>query len=374
MRPTTRRPEAGTYRASLNHSRFSGNRPSDTAKRQAQSREKLDAAKIRLGISGAWRALGLPGEPRRNCRSPFREDRHPSFSITDDRLWHDFADGTGGDVVSFVKCATGCSDGEAITRVIEMAGGGLATGVTLAPRAVAAPQPITDNLAGLELRPPTLGEVIAIADLRKWPTFAGLELARLRGLLQIADVPWRGEVHPSWILTDNDRKSAQARRLDGEPWQGQAHTYKSNSLRTDPEHPPGLADVLACDRKAVLLCEGEPDALAALLLAWCADLAPKAGVIALTGASKDLPLVVLEKLRGRRVRILRQTDKPGHRCALAWAESLNSAGVTVDLANLDGQLCADGHPAKDLADLICRPAELGHLETLAAALLGNLVK
>src|SRR5580658_6367521 len=66
------------------------------------TRDALDAAKARVGIADAWRALGLPGEPRRTCRSPFREDRHASFSISaDGHLWFDHATGEGGDVVDF---------------------------------------------------------------------------------------------------------------------------------------------------------------------------------------------------------------------------------------------------------------------------------
>jgi hypothetical protein len=329
-----------------------------------------------VSIADAWRALGLPGEPRRTCCSPFREDRHPSFSIfADGRGWKDFATGEAGDVVSFVKCATAGTDAEAIRRVLDLAGG-ITSPVALAPRhgpAKPVPAPY-DGLAGLDLQPPTLREVLALAELREWPTFAGLELAAHRGLLRFSDVKHRGETHRAWIFTDADRKSAQARRLDGEPWPGDGHTFKSKTLRTDPDAPPGLADVVACDRRAVLICEGEADTLAALLLAWAGDIADKVGVICLAGASKPLPPAVLEKLRGRRCRVLRQTDPAGHKAALAWAESINADGIVVDLANLDGRTRADGKTAKDVADLCQRPANLEDLEQLAADVFGNLLK
>ena len=85
-----------------------------------RDRSALDAAKSRVTISAAWHALGLPGAPRAICRSPFRDDRHPSFSVTNDSVWHDFATGHGGDVVAFVKHAVGCGDAEAINRVLVM--------------------------------------------------------------------------------------------------------------------------------------------------------------------------------------------------------------------------------------------------------------
>ena len=368
-------PGASTHRASQ-ISRVTRNRSVNTAIWQSKSREQLDAAKARVSIPDAWRALVLPGEPLRNCCSPFREDRHPSFSIfADGRGWHDFATGEKGDVVSFVKCATACTDAEAIRRVLELAGG-ITSPVALAPRhgpAKPVPAPY-DGLAGLDLQPPTLREVLALAELRDWPTFAGLELAAHRGLLRFSDVKHRGDTHRTWIFTDADRKSAQARRLDGEPWAGETHTFKSKTLRTDPDAPPGLADVVAHNHPAVLICEGEPDTLAALLLAWADGIVGKVGVICLTGASKPLPPAVLEKLRGRRCRVIRQTDPAGHKAALAWAESLHAAGIVVDLANLDGRTRADGQPAKDLADLCRRPVNLENLEQLAADVFGNLLK
>ena len=330
-------------------------------------RSALDEAKRLVPISTAWHALNLPGEPARLCRSPFREEHRPSFSITPDGLlWHDFADGTGGDVVSFVKRATGCDAAEALRRVKELAGGNVSP-VALAPRqAPATPARKFDGLAGLDLQPPTLAEIVALADCRAWPTFAGLEIAARRGLLRVANVKHRGESHRAWLLTDDARKSAQARRLDGNEWQGDGFTFKSKSLRTDPDNPPGLADVVKANRPGVLICEGEPDTLAALTFAWLAGCADNVGVVVLTGASKGLPPAVLEKLRGRRVRILSQTDTAGHRCAFSWLESLTAAEISADVLPLDGLTTADGQPAKDLADLCRRPADLETLSPLAA--------
>jgi len=356
--------------------RFTRIRSFNTKIWSTQSRQQLDEAKARLSISDAWRALGLPGEPRRTCCSPFREDRHPSFSISaDGRGWKDFATGEKGDVVSFVKRATGGTYAEAIRRVLELAGGNFAP-VALAPRQgptkpVAVPY---DGLRGLDLQPPTLAEIHALQDIRGWPSTAGLELAAHRGLLRFSDVKHRGETHRAWIFTDADRKSAQARRLDGEPWAGETHTFKSKTLLADADAPPGLADVVAHNRPLVLICEGEADTLAALLLAWAGGIADKVGVICLTGSSKPLPLAVLEKLRGRRCRVIRQTDPAGHKAALAWAESIHAAGIVVDLANLDGRTRAEGQPAKDLADLCRRPADLENLEQLAADVCGKLLQ
>lgn len=63
----------------------------------------LEHAKDQLSIFDAWNALGLPGHPRPSCRSPFRQDREPSFSNDPKgRVWFDHGLNKGGDVVSFV--------------------------------------------------------------------------------------------------------------------------------------------------------------------------------------------------------------------------------------------------------------------------------
>ena len=86
-------------------------------------RALLDEAKRRVGICDAARALGL-GELKPNGvqRSPLREDRHESCSGTNDRLWPDLADGSGGDVVTFIQRAADCGAAEAIKRVLTLAG------------------------------------------------------------------------------------------------------------------------------------------------------------------------------------------------------------------------------------------------------------
>ena len=71
-----------------------------------------------------WELLNLPGLPKRTCNSPFRKDRHASFSISrTGELFNDFATGTGGDAIDFLEQATGLNRAAACRRFIELAGG-----------------------------------------------------------------------------------------------------------------------------------------------------------------------------------------------------------------------------------------------------------
>lgn len=334
--------------------RIWGNKFSDSSRTHAANRQELEAAKARVGIADAWRALGLAGEPRRACRSPFREDRHPSFSISaDDRLWFDHATGERGDVVSFVMAATGFNARDAIARVKELASGAVGTPLPLrpiAPKAKESP-PAPKPLPALDA--PTFAEVRTLAALRGWPSFAVFEIAAARELLRMATVWDAGEFVRAWVLTDAARRTAQARRLDGLPWKRTG--AKSDTLRADPAHPIGLAAL--GNRPVVAICEGEPDTLAALHFAFHAGVHELVAPLCFTGAAKRIPEAVAEQLRGRQVRIFRQADKPGRFAALSWSEELESAGVEVCALNLDGLTCPDGTPAKDIADLARWPVE-----------------
>ncbi len=83
----------------------------------------IEEIKARYTIENAWKDEGLPGAPARSCRSPFREERHPSFSVYDEgRKWKDHAAGDGGDVLDFVAKARGCPPAEALAVVRERVG------------------------------------------------------------------------------------------------------------------------------------------------------------------------------------------------------------------------------------------------------------
>lgn len=77
----------------------------------------IDSEEIRnvYPIQFAWLDEGFhkPGSWK-SCRSPFREDRHPSFSIFDEgRRWKDHGTDESGDVFDFVCKANHCDFREA---------------------------------------------------------------------------------------------------------------------------------------------------------------------------------------------------------------------------------------------------------------------
>ena len=79
-----------------------------TTNPKATIQNDFDHLKEVYRIHDAWEDLGLPGEPSESCRSPFRDDLNPSFSVFDaGRKWKDYGTDEHGDVFDFVQKAKG---------------------------------------------------------------------------------------------------------------------------------------------------------------------------------------------------------------------------------------------------------------------------
>lgn len=275
--------------------------------------DALTTAKERTDIPTAWRALAIPGEPRvgRSIRSPFRPDRHPSFSIFDQgRAWYDFGSNDGGDVVTFVQRALGLPIREAIRKVIEISGGSRSD----SPKVVAY-QPAPAASIGAwngrrkpELPPLSLGtewHLRTLSEMRQIPIIA-LDQAQRRGLLWFGD--WHGQ--SCWFITDSTRANAQARRLDGNTW---ANGVKALTIPGSwAKWPIGLGTA----GQSVMLVEGGPDLLAAH------ELALRMGMpflpVAMFGAALDIHPSAVPLFRGRSVICIPHNDDPGRKACERW--------------------------------------------------------
>ncbi len=105
------------------------------------TRQRVDAADIksRYTVLDVWRMLMPQSAPIKDgvYHSPFRDDRNPSFSISQQgRKWKDFSSDEGGDIYDFYQKATGCTWIEAVNA--------LAAGATNQP--VLAPEPPKEKI------------------------------------------------------------------------------------------------------------------------------------------------------------------------------------------------------------------------------------
>jgi len=302
-------------------------------------------AKERLTIRDIGAKLFPDWKPGKSCRCPWREDNRNSFSVSDDgRLFNDFAVGEGGDQVSFLAKARNIPESEAAKEFIRWAGvrGG-----------DVAPAPVRPVVTSQEREKPSLpvldegtaAECARLAMMRNLSPDA-IALAVGRELLRFTD----SREGRAWVVTDRDRWAAQARRLDGKPWQrltGQPKAWTLAGSRAS--WPIGFADAVRRDR--IALVEGGPDALAALHHAWASGCAEAVGVVCMIGAACRIPAECLPAFAGLSVRVFIHADAPGMKAARKWAAQLAGAGARVSGFDFSGMLRTDGAAVNDLCDM-----------------------
>ncbi len=310
----------------------------------------LEAAKDRVTILDLWTKFNLPGTPSKSCRCPWREDRKPSFSVSNDgRLFNDFATGEGGDAVDFLAKITGLSCGSACRLLMDFAGA--------VPRHIPTPGATTSPKPKPSYPPldkGTIADLATLSKLRNIPP-AGLQWAVERGTLRFT-TPEKHLVR-TWVVTDSEGVNAQARRLDGIGWRHLAGGPKAWTLPGSwATWPLGIRE--AESFSTIALVEGGPDFLAghALALPEQDDHSSISGArfapVGMLGAGLRIHESALPLFRGKRVRIYPHNDDAGRRAATQWAEQLASVGVTADAFSLAGLVRADGKPAKDLNDCL----------------------
>jgi hypothetical protein len=320
-------------------------------------RNRIAQAKARFTIPVLWRMFNLKGKPARCCRSPFRQDRNPSFSVSEDGLvFHDFATGQGGDAIDFLALIRGISKPEAFVELLEMAGEAAADGKNAGRREFPHKQsePRARPLPDLEsLRLCSEDDLAQISRARLIPP-EGLRLARERKLLFVCQDPCGARC---WVITDDARRSAIKRKLDGQPFidrdpqTGLESQKKSKCwIGSQANWPIGIAN--AGPFPAIALCEGGPDFLSAFYLAWAGAVETLVAPVCMGGASCSIHPDALSRFRGKRVRIFGHADQAGQQAVRKWAQQLRSVQAEVDDFDFSGLVTGDGKPVTDLNDFV----------------------
>jgi hypothetical protein len=151
-----------------------------------------------------------------------------------------------------------------------------------------------------------------------------------------------------------DARNGCLRRLDGQPLDINGQCVKAEAeTRGEAWHRLiGLDDILANDRRDILLIlEGSKDALAALHFADAEEKLSSVGLVTALSASVNLLADDVEKLRGRRVRILGDADTAGEHAASKIGDQLTSVAEEVQIFSVAGLNRNDAEPVKDLFDV-----------------------
>jgi len=301
--------------------------------------------RLRLPIAEAWRALNLPGSPAKSCSSPFRDDRHPSFSVfhesTGDR-WKDHATGDGGDVVDFIEKARGSTKAGALAWARSILG--------IDQQADRRPDGKRKWTPDLKCGTPE--QLQKLSTLRGY-SMEGLQEASRRGFLFFTEMAKT----EAWAVTDRRRQVVELRRLDGQRWSayGALPERKAHCVGSGKNYPCGFEEAADFDKCA--LVEGAPDFLALFTFFAAEERSDIAPLGVLGAASHRLAPESLEKLRGKLVCLYPHADEAGAAATKAWARALRDAGAKVTAFGLGGIVRADGRAGKDLNDVLLMDAD-----------------
>lgn len=301
--------------------------------------------KARFTILDAWAALSLPGTPGKSCKSPFREDHRPSFSVyADGARFKDHANGAhAGDVVDFIKIALDCDTGAAVHWIQESIGE-----APPEPTRQAKPKAAKRPAKWPTLHRGTVAEIAALAALRSLPVDA-LELANERGFLWFCDFA----AQRAWAITDQAKRCLELRTMTGQPWPPYRDIpeRKSHAIG-DKQTPLGLLEMASFPN--VLLVEGVGDFLAAFAIIQNESRTADVTAVACLGATVRITSEVAAHFTAKRVRIVPQLDEPGQQALRQWALALRSAGAVVDAFSLATITDATGQPINDLGDVFAK--------------------
>ena len=307
--------------------------PTGRADRTAEIKARLTISQIGERLFPAWSS-------GKSCRSPFRDDKNPSFSVfADGAAWKDHATGEAGDIFTFYQKATGLPFKDAVEKLEVLAG---------IHEEKQRPQKKSHMHLPVDLHEGGVAELAIVAKLRGINSEA-CQLAAGRGLLKFGAVAG----FPCWLLLDQTRKSAQARRMDGTlfPAIGSLSARKAHTLKGSCQSwPLGLLE--ADEMPFLALVEGGPDLLAAFHFAHAEGNADLLGVVAMLGASNSIPEDALSHFKNKRVRIFPHDDAAGLKAATNWTRQLQSVGADVDCFRVGGVTLDGGGISKDLNDLV----------------------
>jgi hypothetical protein len=301
-------------------------------------------------FQGKWRCGNVYGDAGKSLQVQLKGDKAG--------VWHDWDSKQSGDMIGLWMAHTGESIFDACESAMEWLNipddqRGKSAPPTSQPKPTERPEVREPSKTWLriqaEMKPGTVTQLSTLADLRKIPALAGLQLATNHGQLFFADIHDAGWDYEAWIITDSSRRNAQARRCDGKLWE--SIDAKAKTIAgCEAKWPVGVANVH--DGHNILLVEGGPDFLAAWHLIWENELTKTHRPVAMFGAANPIHTEALPLFAGRCVQILphRDDNLAGAKAAARWRDTLLPIAAHVTISQL---------PTKDLNDLVTAEAATG---------------
>lgn len=332
----------------------------------------IEQLRQRLPLPQLMQQLGLGAHVRKSAFCPFHENTHtPAFSLYEDpkhrSRWKCHAGCGGGDEVEFLKKAFGLSTRDSLKRWRELASHTPQSSIRITPlrnKATPAKTPRQSPVHPVDAHRGSRAELEALAVLRGVSLCATRVMDR-QGLLTFGTLYGAS----CWILTDHSGRLSEARRLDGELFEGnrKVHSLK-NSVKS---WPLGLALSphfgTPNPSAQILLTEGSGDFVAAFHFSLLKG-PPKWQPVSVLGKS-PIHAEALPQFANRSVLIAPHVDADGGglEAATRWNMQLTSVGCRVRMIDLSDLRTRDNTQVKDLNDCVHLAArDLADLEEVFA--------
>jgi hypothetical protein len=325
----------------------------------------VDELKRRLPLPQLLHRLGLGDHAKPSCRSPFREEKNPSWGIFQrEGKWY-FKDHTTDDkgdeitIISRLKNWDSVSDFPKIlefyAELAGVSGNTMQSGVNQVPRwdlktrvSVALENGSTMKrfrdlpIAGaVNFTKGSSEQMLALSQTRGIG-LPGIILASERGLIQFGE----HEGHECWGITDSTNRALELRRMDRGVF---ANGKKCKALPGSEKRPVGVLEAKPFPK--VCITEGTPDFLECWHHVRWEGKENSVAVVCMLGAATNIEEQDFEFFKGKVCRLFPHTDKAGIEAAGRWRNSLRKAGARkVDIVDLFGKTQRTGEPAGDLLE------------------------
>lgn len=232
-------------------------------------------------------------------------------------VWLDFATGEKGDMIGLWRQVRNLSLADACKEVESF------LGIVPEP-SIQAPHSEAWSQVQREMGTGTGHDVNALAALRRLPCTDGLHLAIEHGCLFFGPVHDGERTHSCWIITDQHRHGAQARRMDGQPFVSGA---KAKTIQgTTSRWPIGVSPL-----PEFALVEGGPDFLAAYTAVAMLGAGDRIQPVSMLGSSNSIHPDALAFFGGKTVWMFPHNDEnmAGLQGACRWERQLARVRATV---------------------------------------------
>jgi hypothetical protein len=282
----------------------------------------LELAVEAIGISEAWRRMGLPGIPSKYCSAPWRRDLKPSMQIFDDQRFADYGTGKKGNVVHFVAFSLDISLSEAAQLLIRWHRD--PSSITIEWRAEV-DDGFKHSKADKMLHEIDLPEPADWneSDLEHLLSSRGLEsnvgFIRLSQKDSLRVCLWKGEL--CWMGLEKKLGNAQVRPFYPARARWRCKALSLPAARTSV--PIGVSAIE--DAEFVFLTEGMPDWLAAATFVYQildTKSSSSIGFVCMTGAGNSIADDAIRLFCRKKVIIIAHNDNSGIKAALRWKSQL----------------------------------------------------